>query len=68
MNPHQATSTRTLSISEIHSTLLSDEHQEAPEVLEALKGLGALEILSEDQTPQEKYPLLILSPYNLQET
>jgi len=42
--------------------LLLDKHQEAPEVLKAL------EILSEDQTPQEEYPLLILSPYNPQET
>ena len=46
---------RTLSISETHSTSLLDEHPEA---------LEGLEIPSEDQTPQEEYPLLISFLYS----
>ncbi len=55
-------SIRTLSISETPSTLLSDEHQEAPE------GLEDLETLTEDQMPQEGYPLPNSFLFNLQET
>ncbi len=62
MNLPLACNIRTLSISETHSTSLLDEHPEA------LEDLVDLEIPLEDQMPQERYPLLILSPYNLPET
>ena len=68
MNLHLAHNIRTLSISETCLTSLLDKHPGAPEGLkdpEALEGLEGLEILLEDQTPQEEYPLLILFPYNL---
>ena len=54
--------TRTLSTSEIHSTLPLDKHQEA------LEGLEDLETPMEEQTPQEGYPPLILFPSNPEET
>jgi len=63
--PVLATNIRTLSISEIHSTLPLDEHQEA---LEGLAALEDLEIPMEDLTPQGGYPPLILFPSNLEQT
>ena len=65
MNLPLATNIRTLSISETHSTLPSDEHQEG---LEGLEDLKDQEIPTEGQTFQEEYPLLILSLSNPQET
>ena len=61
MNLPLACNTRTLSISETHSTSLLDEHQEALEDLEDLEDPETLEAPMEDQTVQEEYPLLISS-------
>ncbi len=61
MTPLPPINIRTLSISEICLTSLSDKHQEVLEDLEALAGLEDLETPMGDQTEQEEYLLLILS-------
>ncbi len=71
MNLPLATNIRTLSISEIPLTSLLDEHLEDQKVLEDLEDQKALEglgTLTEDQTTQGEYSLLISFLYNPQET
>ena len=60
-------STRTHSISEIRSTLLSDEHQEALADQEVPVDREAQTTPTEGQTTQEQYPLLISFPSTPQE-
>ena len=61
-------SMRTLTISEIPLTLLSDEHQEAQEAQEVQEVQEDPTTHMEDPMTQERYPPLILFPYNLEET
>ncbi len=64
----QEHSMRTLTISETPSTSLSDEHQEAQEAQEVQEVQEVLTTHMEDPTTQEQYPLLILFPYNPEDT
>src|SRR6266851_9719942 len=63
-----AHNTRTHSISETHSTSPLDEHQEVPAAQVGQEDQEGQVTLLEDQMAQERYPLLISFPSNLQET